>query len=134
MKYTFDLASNALFVQIIGVTETGKSLEKPFAFQVRADFSLLIRMSKLVQEVIDKIEKIDEDFHKSKKAKADFEQGVVVFKPGEVPLTCLVHRRQVYLSIAGRSVGDGPMNIVEFHRDLSKFINKETKRQGRLLA
>lgn len=122
MKYTFDLVSNAYFMQISGSTETDSGGETPFGFQLRQDSALLSALKSATEEVLVKIKQVDEDYHDVAQARNDFEYGFSLFRPGDTPICYVVQRRRAYLSVGGRSVGNQPLSLDNFLHALDAAI------------
>ncbi len=127
MKYSFDIDSNNMFVQIFGATESLRPMEAPLAFQIRANVLLLERLDDALDEVHATIATLDKQFHDDVDARNAFELGFVVFRPGDVMVTCAVQRRMVTVMLGLRQVGDGPLELADFRSALKKALKKQTK-------
>lgn len=111
MKFKIDLDTNNGFIQIFGVTEYGRLGEVPIAFQVRGGHTFLAALADTLQNVLDSIMLVDDQYHDSPKAVRDFQEGMVVFTPGEVPITAIIKQRIVTLVIGSRLFSTGPVNV-----------------------
>lgn len=111
MHYLIDLENNRGFVQILGLTSTLTPAETPLAFQVRGGASLLERLASALAEAHERILAIDAAFHDDPAAREAFEAGFVVFRAGDVPVTCVVQRRAVSLMLGARQVGVGAVAL-----------------------
>lgn len=111
MKFKIDLDTNNGFIQIFGVTEYGRLGEVPIAFQVRGGHTFLAALADTLQRVLDSIMLVDDQYHDSPKAVRDFQEGMVVFTPGEVPITAIIQQRIVTLVIGSRLFSTGPVNV-----------------------
>lgn len=86
-------------------------METPLAFQVRGGRDLVVALGSALDEVAHRIEDVDAKFHDETEARHAFDYGFSVFRQGEVPVTCMVHRRAVSLMLGGRQVGGGPVAL-----------------------
>lgn len=111
MKFKIDLDTNNGFIQIFGVTEYGRLGEVPIAFQVRGGHTFLAALADTLQRVLDSIMLVDDQYHDSPKAVRDFQEGMVVFTPGEVPITAIIQQRIVTLVIGSRLFSTGPVKV-----------------------
>lgn len=111
MKFKIDLDTNNGFIQIFGVTEHGRLGEVPIAFQVRGGHTFLAALADTLQNVLDSILIVEDQYHDNSKARRDFHEGMVVFTPGEVPITAIIQQRIVTLVIGSRLFGTGPVNV-----------------------
>lgn len=111
MKFKIDLDTNNGFVQIFGITEYGHLGEVPVAFQVRGGHTFLAALADTLQNVLDSIMVVDDQYHYSPKAKRDFQEGMVVFTPGEIPITAIIQQRMVTLVIGSRLFSAGQVKV-----------------------
>lgn len=111
MKYIIDLNTNSAFIQLFGLTETNTTMEAPLAFQVRGGKYLLEKIQRVLSQGQARIKDIDDRFHEDMAARAAFENGFVVFEPGEIPVTCIVCRRRATLVVGDRQVGTGSVQL-----------------------
>lgn len=111
MKYIIDLNTNSAFIQVIGLTETNATMEAPLAFQVRGGKQLLEKIQRVLLQSHTRIKDIDDRFHEDMTARTAFENGFVVFEPGETPVTCIVCRRRATLILGDRQVGSGSVQL-----------------------
>ncbi len=111
MKFKIDLDTNNGFIQIFGVTEYGRMNEVPIAFQVRGGHTFLSTLADTLQKVLDSIMMVDDQYHDNAKAKRDFHEGMVVFTPGDTPITAIIKERAVTLVIGSRLFGTGPVKV-----------------------
>lgn len=122
MKYIVDLDTNNSFVQIFGATETFAPMEAPVAFQVRGGISLVEKIASAMDEVEQRCKEIEDLYHENDKARADFDLGFVVFRPGNTPVTCVVQARRVSLLIGERQFGNGSIQVKPFQEALAKVL------------
>lgn len=112
MKYIIDTQTNAMFTQIIGLTETLRGGEAPVIFQIRShDTAMLRNMYSALQEVSQKLKEFDEKYHTHVTVASDYDYGCVVFRHGDVPITCIVQRQACTLIIGGRQFGTLPIDL-----------------------
>ncbi len=128
MRYTVDLTTNRDFLQIFGTTESLAPMEVPLAFQVRGGSEVLLALASALDEVHERIHSVDAQFHDSVEARNDFERGFIVFRPGEVPVTCMVHRRDVVLMLGRRQVGSGPIALEPLRAAVNAVRKRSPKR------
>lgn len=128
MRYTIDTQSNSKFIQFFGSTETNAVNESPMAFQVRTSASLLVQLDAVLDEVTQRIKAVDAQFHSSAEARQAFECGFVVFRPGEVPVTCVVQRRSAVLLVGGHPFGDSPIDLPALHYAVKKALGLKQKK------
>lgn len=112
MKYIIDTQTNSLFTQIIGLTESFRGCESPVSFQIRSrDTAMLRNMYSALQEVSQKLKEFDEKYHTHVTVASDYDYGCVVFRHGDVPITCIIQRRECTLIIGGRQFGTLPIDL-----------------------
>lgn len=109
MKYTIDLNTSNGFVQIFGAVEFGDNMARPVAFQVRGGASLVASLVQVLAQGLTELERIYATFHEDPAAQMAFEQGHVVFQPGEIPLTLMLQRSSATLLIGQQLFGEGPV-------------------------
>lgn len=119
MKYIIDTQTNSLFTQIIGLTESFRGGESPVIFQIRShDTAMLRNMYSALQEVSQKLKAFDEKYHTDVHIASAYDYGCVIFRQGDVPITCIVQRQECTLIIGGRQFGTLPIDLNEMIRAL----------------
>ena len=111
MKFKIDLDTNNGFIQIFGITEFGCIGEVPIAFQVRGGHTFLSTLADTLQKVLDSILIVEDQYHDNSKARRDFHEGMVVFAPGDVPITAIIKERLVTLVIGSRLFSTKPVKV-----------------------
>lgn len=121
MKYTIDLNTSNGFVQIFGAVEFGDNMARPVAFQVRGGASLVASLAQVLAQGLAEIERIYATFHEDPAARTAFEQGHIVFQPGEIPLTLMLQRSCATLLIGHQLFGEGPVRNLPGLLDAAKL-------------
>lgn len=112
MQYIIDTKSNAMFTQIIGLTETLKNGEVPVIFQYRnLGENLIKQLHSALVEVKKKLALFDKSYHDDVHVASEFDYGCVVFRQGDLPITCIVQRRDCTLIIGSRQFGNQPIDL-----------------------
>ena len=124
MKYTIDLDTNNCFVQIFGVTESGRQYEQPFAFQARGGRSLLERLQRCLVGAVGAIEYIDSVYHDCNDAKREFHTGTAVFEPGEIPVVALIQERRVSMLVGMQQFGAGALVVPNLLAAINSYLEK----------
>lgn len=112
MQYIIDTKSNAMFTQIIGLTESFKTGEVPVIFQFRNHGSNVIKhLYSALVEVKKKIALFDKSYHDDVHVASEFDYGCVVFRQGDLPITCIIQRRDCTLIIGNRQFGNQQIDL-----------------------
>ncbi len=104
MKYTFDVQTSAQFIHIISQPEPGDSMAAPRIAQVRADPAILRSLLQAVEEAECTAKLQEQGYHDDPQLARNFDNGVCVFKPGELPVTLVMQRRRFEVLVGTQQV------------------------------
>jgi hypothetical protein len=132
LKYNVEAQSNTAFIQIVGTSETLKSSEYAVAFQTRGGSEIVSRLLSVLDDYTAQAAEIEVQFHDVPAQRQRFEQGFVVFQPGEPPILLMAHRRTVSLLIGHQPFGSGIVfDVPALQLALRRFLAKAEKAEQR---